>query len=55
MYTSYYCKNYRGIFKDVDESNENALYIEKLADLGIVKGDENLNYRPDEVLLYDEA
>ena len=48
-------QNYRGIFKDVDESNENALYIEKLADLGIVKGDENLNYRPDDVLLYDEA
>lgn len=46
---------YRGIFADVPENNEYALYIEKLADLGIVKGDGNYNYRPDAVISYEEV
>lgn len=48
-------QGYRGIFADVSQDNENALYIEKLADLGIVHGDEDFKYRPDDVLTYDEA
>lgn len=46
---------YRGIFADVDSSNSNALAIEKLADLGIVRGDGNLSFRPDDNLTYNEA
>lgn len=50
---SYYV--YRGVFKDVPSSHEYALSIEKLADLGIIKGDGNLCFRPDDFLTYDEA
>lgn len=46
--------SFRGIFSDVSESNENAIYIEKLADLGIVKGDGDLKFRPDDLLNYNE-
>ena len=34
-------QNYRGIFADVAADSEEALSIEKLADLGIVHGSEN--------------
>ncbi len=47
--------SYRGIFADVPETNEYALYIEHLANKGIIKGDGNFNFRPDDKLLYDHA
>lgn len=47
--------SYRGIFADVPENNEYALYIEHLANKGIIKGDGNFNFRPDDKLLYDHA
>lgn len=48
-------QNFRGIFSDVPSSNANALAIEKLADLGIVRGDGNFAFRPDDNLTYNEA
>ena len=46
---------YRGIFVDVAEDNEDALSIEKLADLGIVRGGDDYTYRPFDMLTYTEA
>ena len=46
---------YRGIFSDVKKESEYAPYIERLADLGIVKGDGDFCFRPDEMLTYSEA
>ena len=46
---------YRGIFADVKSDNKNALAIEKLADLGIVRGDGNYCFRPDDYITYSEA
>lgn len=52
--TDFY-QNYREIFSDVAVTNVNALAIEKLADLGIVRGDGNYRFRPDDQLTYNEA
>lgn len=46
---------HRGVFADVTSDNENAPYIEKLADLGIVRGNENRCYEADSYLGYPEA
>ena len=46
--TSYTNSAYKGVFADVPESNEYAIAIETLADLGIVRGDGNYKYRPDD-------
>lgn len=51
----YSSRSYRGIFSDVDESNENALAIETIAEFGIVKGDGNRAFRPNDYLTYEEA
>lgn len=48
-------QGYRGIFSDVDSTNENVIAIEKLADLGIVRGDGNYAFRPNDYLTYNEA
>ena len=55
MGTTYTNTQYKGVFADVPQSNEYALAIETLADLGIVSGDGNYNYRPDDNLTYYEA
>ncbi len=47
--------SYRGIFSDVSKEYEYALHIEKLADLGIVRGDGDFRFRPEDALTYDEA
>ncbi len=47
--------SYRGIFSDVPETHEYSLYIEHLANKGIIKGDGNFNFRPDDKILYDHA
>lgn len=48
-------QGYRGIFSDVDSGNENVIAIEKLADLGIVRGDGDHAFRPNDYLTYNEA
>lgn len=47
--------SYRGVFSDVSASEKNALEIEKLADLGIIRGDGNYCFRPTDYLTYNEA
>lgn len=46
---------FRGIFSDVSEDSEGALCIERLADLGIIRGGENFTYRPSDMLTYQDA
>ncbi len=46
---------YRGIFADVSADHPNAIAIETLADLGVVRGDGNFNFYPDSYLTYDQA
>lgn len=53
--TTYTTGRYKGVFADVPESNEYALAIETLADLGIVHGDGSYSYRPGDNLTYYEA
>lgn len=53
--TTYTNTQYKGVFSDVPASNEHALAIETLADLGIVHGDGNYCYRPGDNFTYYEA
>ena len=48
-------QSFRGLFNDVSEKNEYALYIEKATDLGIVKGSGGFIFRPDDLITYNEA
>ncbi len=48
-------QSYRGIFSDVPEDSEEALSIEKLADLGIIRGSEGYMYNPSDMLTYKDA
>lgn len=53
--TTYSNAQYKGVFADVPASNEYALAIETLADMGIVHGDGNYCYRPGDNFTYYEA
>lgn len=47
--------NAKSPFRDVKKSDEAFAQINALYDLGVISGDENFNFRPDDFVTYDET